>query len=81
MIFGYIGVCTFDAVFFMVYLFLVWYISGAQLSGAQFVTFSGQTVGPRGPTCHFSESHHIPSPLVEGKKGEIPLKMCGNFMR
>ena len=57
MIFGNICVCIFDSVFcvFVVYLFLVWYISGAQLSGAQFATFSGWTVGPRttgprGPT-------------------------------
>ena len=41
MIVGNICVCIFDSVFcfFMVYLFLGWYISGAQLSRAQFATF------------------------------------------
>ena len=45
MILGNICVCIFDSVFcvFVVYSFLGWYISGAQLSGAQFATFSGRT--------------------------------------
>ena len=64
--FDNICVCIFDAVFcfLMGYMFLRWYISGAQLSGAHFATFSGRTVGsrttgPRGPT--------VQGPIVRGR--------------
>ena len=37
-------------VFLIIYLLWEWYITEAQLSGAQLSTFSCWTIGPRGPT-------------------------------
>ena len=55
----------------MIFWFLGWYISGAQLSAAQFVNFSGRivgpwTTGPRGPICHGQLGPTVRGPIVRG---------------